>query len=375
MQIAAANGETPAKKAAQTLQAHAKKAQSIRLASLAADLREVEAAAREGAVGHFGEVITAIDSLIQVLRQEEVTDQSQVDSCKDQYHQINVKLGELNWKVANNEAQIKKLGQLITQKTEDRDAVIDSIAELDADIKAMEGNRTEENAQFLGGKSDDLKAIQLLEQARGALQKYYSNHTIEMGPLQSLLQGSRNALASGNATEWDKPEAKFSGKGNQKIAAKGIVALLTNIIEDLQSGLVASSKAEEAAQLDYEKRKAAGEKTLEELKASKIRLDQAITARETEKGEEQEALGDNNVDIGTQNQTRKDLQPNCDFMINNIEERRRKRAEELEGLRLAKEYLAGASPVLLQKKSRRQRQEPRRWEGNGFLGISFKAVP
>lgn len=370
-QLRADNDEPPAKKAVQTLQAHARKAQSIRLATLAADLKEVEAAATQGgAVGHFEKVVIAIDELVKELRAEEVADQQKVDSCQEQYHEIDLTVNELGWKVKNNKAQIGKLEDIIEQKGKDKEEVVGLLADVQADIGYMEGNRTEENALYLAGKSDDEKAIALLEQAKGALQKYFSNHSIEMGPLQSLLQGNRSASSSANGTEWDKPEAKFSDKSHRKVETKGVVALLANIIEDLQSELVASKNAEEAAQLDFEKRHAAAKKMEEELQAKDLALEQAIALRGTELNEENEKLGDNQLDISTQSQTRDDLKPNCDFMINNIDERRRKRADEMEGLGLAKEYLAGASPVtMLQKQPSKLRRR------DGFLGLDFKAIP
>jgi len=313
--------------------------------------------------------------LMQELQSEAVQDKNKADECTEQFHQIDLKKQELNWAIDKNKAQIAKLTAFIEAKNTERDQVIDKIVEVQSDMGNMTEQRTEENTKYLADKEDDEKAIELLEQARDALQKYYTNHSIEMGPLQNFIQKG----VARNATEAHKPQAKFSDKGARKNEAKGIVALLTNIIEDLQSELSTGKSSEEAAQVDYEKRMAIAEKLEQELNSTKTSLDTQIALREGQKDEEDDALEENEGLLGDQDTELSSIKPACDSILANLEERRRKRDIELDGLRTAKEYLAGASPQMAEMLQKRKNVQEAKMAGSsprreGLRGIEFQAV-
>merc|ERR1719436_1446189 len=107
----------------------------------------------------------------------------------------------------------------------------------------IEQQREADNAAFKQGKSEDMKAIELLSQAREALAAYYHEHGIAQGPVQ----GNIKALALHQEPVFDisedqAPEATFSGKDKRKLPAKDIVSLMTMIIEDLHDEISGDMK-------------------------------------------------------------------------------------------------------------------------------------
>merc|ERR1719213_511740 len=92
----------PVLQALKSMQQTARRVHSVRLAALAAELRNSK-------VGHF-------DKVIDTIKQEGKADDEKLDKCKDQLQDINSKVGDLAWKIENNKAKAEKLQQLVDKK-------------------------------------------------------------------------------------------------------------------------------------------------------------------------------------------------------------------------------------------------------------------
>jgi hypothetical protein len=317
---------TVAQKVENVLIAKARETHSFRLAALAAQLRTQALTS-----GMFDAVIKTIDNLIAQLLEEGKEDVKKVDECKEQYHDSSLSQNDLNWKIENNDAKIQGHEKEITKKTDAKEQTITDIASAEKLLTDMETERKSANDEYLAAKSDDEKAISLLEQAKAALAEYYQEN--------SLLQ-VRNS---------SEPDFKLSGKNSAKLQSKGILDLLDLIIEDLNGELRESKAAEEAAQADYEKMKKAVEEQKEKLEEAKVNLEGQIAQEETAKSDEEDSKTENEKSLENEEKTMEDLKKTCDDAIKLQPEREKKRATELDGLRQAKEFLAGmTSDALLQ---------------------------
>jgi hypothetical protein len=317
-----------AQKVVKVLSAKARQSHSFRLAALAAQVRT-----QASTTGMFDAVIKTINNLIVQLQEEEQEDIKKVDECKEQYQDITLAKNDLDWKIENNDAKIQKHDKAITKKTEAKEQTITDMATAEKLLTDMETKRKSENDEYLAGKGDDEKAIGLLKEAKTALAAYYKEH--------ALLQQD------------PEPDFKLSGKDNAKLQSKGVLDLLDMIIEDLQGELRESKAAEEAAQADYEKMKKAVEDQKAKLEEAKINLEGQIAQEETSKSDEEDDKKENEESLDNEEKTEEDLKKTCDDAIKLQPERAKKRATELDGLRQAKEFLAGmTSDALLQTRSR-----------------------
>jgi anaerobic ribonucleoside-triphosphate reductase len=167
------------------------------------------------------------------------------------------------------------------------------------------------------------------KKAKAALEAYFSE--------KSLLQKD------------PEPDLKISDKDNAKNQTKGVLSLLDMIIEDLQGELLETKDAEEAAQLAYEEMKKAVEEQKAKLEKAKINLEGQIAQENTAKDAETDLQEENEKKLTTEKETEVDLKKTCDDAIKLQPERRKKRAIEMDGLRMAKEFLGGmTSDALLQ---------------------------
>jgi len=330
----------PVQHAYAVLKKQATKAHSLRLAQLAASVRMAKS-------GHFDKVIASIDKIIQNLKDEEAADIAKRDECKDQYLSIESTVKDISWKIKKNEAKIDKLEKLIAQHEEEKFKTIEEIESVTAQMAAMTKQRNQENEAFLNAKTDDQAAIKLLEAAREVLTKYYKKNKIEMGPIQGSVKLLQKPFA---VSEDQAPDATFSDKGSRKNESKGVVQLMTMLIEDLQDEIKNGMKDEEETQLEYEAEMKAAKKLKEELISKKVNLELTIAKRQEDKSDEHADMLKNQGEKTDELEYKAKIKPDCDWIIGSFKERETARAAEMNGLVTAKEYLAGAKvPSLLQK--------------------------
>jgi chromosome segregation ATPase len=344
----------PALRAARVLDSLARRGRSIRLAAVAAQLQTM-AHSDTGKLGHFDEVIGAIDKIIEQLLGEAKDDEAKQTECKEQYHEHSKTQADLEWKIKNNEAKIQKLEQVNEAKQAEKTETLSAIEDVTTQIKDMEEQRNTENAEFKQAKEDDEKAIKLLEEAKEALQKYHKSHASA-----ALIQRDEPSDVA--------PDATFSSKNNREVESKGIISLLTMIAENLQNEISSGIKNEEAAQLDFENRLAAAKALKSDLNSKKANLDDVI-AQNDEAIESTDSLKKDNGNLLTEDKDAEStIKPDCDSMIKNIGERREKRNTELAGLREAKSLLAGMDQASMVELSRGK------FDDRVFPSIDFRTV-
>jgi len=330
MQIEASNA-APEERAYDMLKKTATNSHSLRLATLAAKVRVAKS-------GHFDKVMEAIDEVIQTLKEEETSDIEQRDKCKDQYQEHDVAVQELDWKIEKNEAKIDKLEKLIDEKTTEREKTIEQIEDVTTEMGEMEDTRKEENEEFKIAKSDDESAIKLLKKAKDALAEYYEKNA------KLFIQIEKPEIEK---DEDKAPEFKMASKSKRRNQSSGIVGLMELLIEDLETDIKNGEKAEEEAQVEFESNMKAAKKLKKELKKKKSDLKQQIADHEEDKDNEHNKKDDNEEDKTGEEDLKKEIEPDCDWILENFDLRDTKREAEMNGLVQAKEFLAGA--MLLQQ--------------------------
>merc|ERR1719160_1552793 len=191
------------------------------------------------------------------------------------------------------------------------------------ELEDMEKERTEENDAFKQAKSDDENAIALIEKAIEALSGYYKDNKIEMGPIQ----GSVKLLQQ---PEFDKgdapPDAEFKKKGHRKNESKGIISIMTMIKEDLEDEIKNGIKSEVAAQKAYEEQVDAANALLDTLKAKETNLEEDKAKQEDALLDEHTDMENNKKDLDTNKEKKESIEEDCDWMIENFEERKNEQA-------------------------------------------------
>jgi len=311
---------------------------SLRLARLAAKVKLAQA-------GHFDKVLASIDGMIATLRGENEADIAKRDQCKEEYAKIATNVAELSWLIEKNEAKIGKLTELIELRNSQLDKTFGEIQDVQQHINDITAERIAENEAFLKAKGDDEKAIELLTSAKNKFTAFYTKNEINMGPIQGSVKGVFAQEDPEFAISEDQaPDAEFSDKGARKGQSKGIVSILTMIVEDLGDEIKNGVKAEAEAHASWEQQMAVATKLEEELFAKKVSLEEAIAKRTGEKSAELEAKSANEGDLDNEHKYKTSITPDCDWIIGAFENRAAARSTEMSGLSGARDFLAGAQP-------------------------------
>jgi len=319
----------PRTKAWKTLKAHATKAKSLRLAAIASQLR---------LGGQFDDAIAAIDKMMVVLKQEEKEDIEERDWCKEETFKNEQEAARYQYKVEKFDAKLSKLNMKVEELEIANQKTIGLIGDTTANIETMETQRTEDHNAYASTKADDEGAATLLGSAIEAMSAFYDKEDVA-----SFIQKKSEKREPEFAVEDDAaPEASFGYSKKNSGEAGGIVTLMTMIKEDLENEIAFGTKTEIEAQTSYEKE-------LGEAKALKAKLESKKTNLEADIVEKTKQIADIEVlkegDEELLHEEREylaSIKPDCDFILNAFDNRRERRAAEVEGLFDAKATLQGA---------------------------------
>merc|ERR1719171_2229655 len=219
--------------------------QSLMLARLAATVRAAT-------TGHFDEVIASIDTMLQTLKDEEAEDIKQRDWCIEERHTERSNRDDLEYDIAQLEAKIERAEVKKKGLEKDVENTEKAKEQLEDDMAQALEDRTAGNQNFHDAKEDDLKAIDLLADAIAAMSSYADNNL-------ALLQKRSKKQPVFEVSEDQAPDATFSDSDKHKGATDGIVALLTQIKENLENEVGLATKAEAKATEEYDALKASSE--------------------------------------------------------------------------------------------------------------------
>jgi hypothetical protein len=350
MQIRSDQDENaPLEHAYTALKAAATKAHSFRLAQLAVTVRTTKS-------GHFDAVIAAIDEIYQNLKDENNADIAKRDECKEKNQEITSTVADLDWKMSVNQANIDKLSKQIENREAEKAKTLEEIEDMATQIAGMEEQRKLDHEKFLATKSDDEGAINLLEMAKEAISKFYKDKK------ESFLQQGPDFAVS----EDQAPSADFSGRESRKGEAKGVISLMTMLIEDLEDEVKNGIKDEAKEHEEFEKMLASAKKVKEDLITKTTNLEEIIAKRGEKKTEEHTTMARNQDDKTSELEYKAEIKPDCDWILANFHKRALHRGSEMDGLLTAKSLLQGAKPAaaLIEQG----------FDDNAFSGIRFLGV-
>jgi len=253
--------------------------------------------------------------------------------------------------------------------TEESATLASEIAGLEKEIKDLDKavaeateTRKEEHAEFLTFQTENNAAVQLIDKAKNALNKFYRPNLYKEAPKRELTEEEKILAASGRSdmiatvapevfaqvrskddvapppppATWDAYQKK-DGKSN------GVMALMDMLMKELQDGITEAEHEEETAQKDYER-------LMSDSQASRAKMVEGITAKEAAKAEldsnivaTKDKKASQETDLANVKQYLVELHAQCDFIVENYDMRKAARENEVEGLKNAKSVLSGAN--------------------------------
>jgi len=338
--------------AADKISAIARKNKSIRFAALAVQVR---------AGGHFDAVIRIIDKMMATIRVEDKDDIEAKKRCKAEYVALGSDQSDLDRLHVSKKLHISKLQQDATKTQDEIGTAQLQIEGVEKEMQDALNIRTAEKDDFHKALQDDKDAAATVGKAIEALKAFYKNNDVKLGLAQEDPAPQEFANNPDAAPQGFTKDDPYGGK---KSESHGIVAILTMLKEDMENEIKESITAEEKAQEEYVKNRAAAMDEIKEKENTKVTLEtksaklaQEITTAQTEKSN-LENKQDSNSGLykahctecawiySTEAVQYKKLQKQCPTLsvseVSSFQTRKEKRNAELQGLSDAKSSLAGA---------------------------------
>jgi len=274
----------------------------------------------------FTKVKKAIDDMITQLGKEKEDEIKHKDFCTDELNQNQLQTEKKEREKADLEAKIEDLELTIKTLTEQIATLKAEIAELQVQMKRAGEDREKENKEFQQTVADQRASVVLLSKALEILQGFYDK--------AAMLQQQQEP-----AGPPPPPGFKEYKKNPQ---SSGVMAMITQIIEDSKAMEAEAIKAEGSAQSAYEAfvketnaSIEAKSKDIANKSESKAKAEDYLVQAQTEHS----SVMTNLDELSAYNS---ELHASCDYILKNFDIRQTARDEEVEALKQAKAILSGA---------------------------------
>jgi hypothetical protein len=274
----------------------------------------------------FTKVKKAIDDMITQLGKEKEDEIKHKDFCTDELNQNQLQTEKKEREKSDLEAKIEDLELTIKTLTEQIAQLKAEIAELQVQMKRAGEDREKENKEFQQTVADQRASVVLLSKALEILQGFYDK--------AAMLQQRQEP-----AGPPPPPGFKEYKKNPQ---SSGVMAMITQIIEDSKAMEAEAIKAEGSAQSAYEAfvketnaSIEAKSKDIANKSESKAKAEDYLVQAQTEHA----SVMTNLDELSAYNS---ELHASCDYILKNFDIRQTARDEEIEALKQAKAILSGA---------------------------------
>merc|ERR1719331_689248 len=332
------------KSALSLIKSLANSSKDVRVAQLVAALvvkeepNPVDSMSDEELADPFKDVIGMIDEIIAELETEEGDDLKTKEQCEKEQCENTQEAKKVSKEIDTNVETIDRLTAQIEAANKTIQAIAVEIQELGIEIRDAGDNRAKENKEYMAAEAEDMAAVELIENAKGVLEKFYQESGLMLAQVRRVKQ--EPFVAAGEAPTPPPAEMdEYSGGSRQ---STGVIAMLTMIKEDIEKDIEKAKKQEKEAQAAYDKLVEDIEAAIAAKEQTKSDLEGEIASDSEARTTENTTMADNQGQLKAVMDYLKEIAPGCDFIAMNFNIRLTNRQMEVDGLKKAKSILQGA---------------------------------
>jgi chromosome segregation ATPase len=332
----------------------------------------------------FAKVITMIDEMVAMLKQEQLDDEHKKEYCELQFDGSDDKKKSLEFTMEKTETAIEKTTSGIEQAIEAITALTEAIKALDESVATATSQRKAENEEYKALIASDSAAKELLEIAKNRLNQFYNPSLYNPPAKTELSAESRIVVKLGNPDDIvtttqpggiantgvtvfaqvsahrqagnvapPPPPATWDAYAKKGEESTGVIAMIDLLIKDLDTEMTEAETDEKESQKDYEsmmaesaKKRAEDSKSLADKEKLKADLEMDLSELKRTKMATFKELQATMKYIAS-------LHAECDWLVQFFEVRKEARNGEIKSLTDAKAVLSGADYSLLERDFRR----------------------
>jgi len=323
----------------------------------------------------FTKVLTLIDDLVVVLKQEQVEDDEHKEYCAREFDMSDDKQKATERRIEDLTHEKEEAETASANLAREIKALQAGVVALDKSVAEATVQRKAEHAEYVSTSAANQAALDLIAFAKNRLNKFYNPKLYKAPPPRELTEEQRITQNFGGEIEPaplpggiagtgisaflqlrkakglvapPPPPETFGAYSKKSGESNGVMALMDGLSNDLRKDMQAAEMEEKDAQEEYEelmadsqKKRAADTKSITTKEQNKAEADGvAETATEN--------LNSSNADLMATKEYIANLHKSCDFLVENYDFRKEARATEIEALGKAKAVLKGADYSFLQ---------------------------
>jgi hypothetical protein len=317
--------------------------------------------ALHGRKGGFDKVVMLIDRMAGQLKIEQKIDDDKKVYCLKEFDTADDEKKVLERKVSDAETAIMDAKESLATIIEEIKATQATIVDSDKNVAEATAQRQEENSAFKTLMTENTAALELIKMAKNRMNKFYNPSLYEAPPKRELSREDRIAVNMGGTAPPTPAPGGIAGTGitafiqvhSQKAQQEsaGAIAMMDLLLKDLESQMTIAETEEKNAQEDYESamadaktKRMADAKLLGEKMTAKAETDAALETHQEDKASSTSELMGNGEYIAS-------LHADCDWLLQNFDQRKSARADEVDAMLKAKDVLNGADYSLLEVKA------------------------
>jgi len=287
----------------------------------------------------LGPLKKSVEDVIASMKEGQADDDAKLQVCKSSLAETAKEISGLSEEDASMTSKLATLKDQVAVVQEEMKAGKVSITEIDGNMVEAATQRTKENKEFTQVSSELTMSLDLLMKARAVLERTFAKKEsfVQVRAASSFADSLSTFLQ-------DAPEAapELAAPSSQGAAGAGVIGMLNTIAADIKAEQAATKKEEADAQADFEE---ASSNMQAVLKATK----KDVVGKEAEASRIAETLQDlktNMAEVSDEKDAAQSkehaLHADCDFLVQNYEERKKARTDEIESVGRALAILSGA---------------------------------
>merc|ERR1719389_248244 len=261
----------------------------------------------------FEKVVGMVDGMVEVLEGEQVQDDKQDVWCLDELDKAAEEIKATEVDLEEVRAAIETGRDGVSNVASEIEAIKAGLAELDKSVAEATEQRKKEHQEYIDSAAMNQATVELIGMAKNRMNKFY-NPTLYKEPEKTEDEDFFAQVAIRRAAPGPAPEMP-SGEYKKSESSSGVIAMMDDMINDVEDDMAEAKRDEEEAQKDYEEEM--NDAATERSDDSKL-----IVTKEGEKAEKSTKLEENKELKRTKGQAltvmeakQDNLHKTCDFLI------------------------------------------------------------
>merc|ERR550537_350193 len=161
----------------------------------------------------FSKVIKMIDTMVDLLKKEQIDDDSKKEYCEVSIDATEDKAKELEHNIGDIKVSIEEMTSGIAALADEIKALEEGIVALDKAVAEATDNRKEENEDFTELMASDTAAKEIIGLAKNRLNKFYNPKLYKAPPKRTLSEEERITLNMGGTLAPTNAPGGIAGTG------------------------------------------------------------------------------------------------------------------------------------------------------------------